>query len=469
MTTTPTEFLGRVRKSGLLEPARLDAYLSTRPCDDLPLEALAARMQADGLLTPFQAAQLLRGKSRRFVLGRYKVLDRIGLGGMGEVFLAEHLDMRRRAAVKVLPRALYDSSFARERFLREARAAGQLDHPNVVRAYDVGEDRGVIYLVMEFVDGVSWHDLVTQHGPLPPDRVAHYLLQAARGLGYLAERGLVHRDIKPSNILVDRAGVVKILDLGLVRSEDETDELTCREGITVLGTADYQAPEQAMSSRVDARADLYALGATGFFLLSGKPPFHAATSIAQKMIAHQLKPAPRVGEVRPGVPEELADAIARMLAKKPADRFQSADQVIAALGRWAEVPSGPGPVIPEAVGGLVDLSPPRSVLSGGSSLSLGAKSSDGPTPGPVGEATPAPRADMMAALRLPASFTHGMGDPVRPAELDGEVEREKVQPPTAAEPEEDDPELPVRWFRGWVAPALVFVFSLAAAALALVR
>src|SRR5262249_18856167 len=151
-----------------------------------------------------------------FFLGRYKVLDRIGLGGMGQVFLAEHREMRRRVALKVMPPDRTENQYARERFFREARAAGQLDHPNLVRAYDVDQDGSVIFLVMEFVDGISFQDLVARHGPLDPVRAVHYLWQAASGLGFLADRGMVHRDIKPANLLVDRNGVVKILDLGLV-------------------------------------------------------------------------------------------------------------------------------------------------------------------------------------------------------------------------------------------------------------
>jgi serine/threonine protein kinase len=246
--TTATELADLIRRSGLIDPTKLKAYAASRTDTPVPADALAVRLQADGLLTPFQVAQLLRGKFRRLVLGKYKVLDRIGLGGMGEVFLAEHLKMRRRAAIKVLPRNRYEDPFARERFLREARAAGQLDHPNIVRAFDVGEETGVIFLVMEYVEGISLQDLVARRGPLDPAAAAGYLIQIARGLAYLGDRGLVHRDIKPANLLVTPDGVVKILDLGLVRSEADIDDLTHREGSPLLGSADYLAPEQAVSS-----------------------------------------------------------------------------------------------------------------------------------------------------------------------------------------------------------------------------
>jgi serine/threonine protein kinase len=335
---TAAEFLDLVLKSRVIDPARLAPVLKSAPAAGTP-DVLAARLRDAGLLTTFQAAQLLRGKFRRLLVGRYRILDRLGTGGSGEVLLAEHLDMKRRAALKVLPRDKADDPFARERFLREARAAGQLDHPHLVRAFDAGEDGGTVFLAMEYVDGLSLQDLVDRGGPLDPARAADYLRQAARGLGYLADRGLVHRDVKPANLLVDRSGVVKVLDLGLVRSEDEKDDLTRRAGAAVIGTADYLAPEQAMSSQVDARADVYSLGATGFFLLTGRPPFHQAGTTARKLIAHQVSPAARADAARPEVPAGLADVVARMLAKSPAGRFQTPAEVEAALAPWADAQS----------------------------------------------------------------------------------------------------------------------------------
>jgi serine/threonine protein kinase len=209
--TTIPELLEVVRKSNLIESARLDAYLVTHPGPyETPAE-LCDRMQADGLITPFHARQLVRGKHRGFFLGKHKVLDRIGLGGMGQVFLAEHVTMKRRVAIKVLPPDRAENKFARERFLREARAAGLLDHPNLVRAFDVDADGDIIFLVMEFVDGISFHDLVSRFGPLDPARAGYYLWQAANGLAYLHAHGLIHRDIKPANLLV-RDGAIVVID-----------------------------------------------------------------------------------------------------------------------------------------------------------------------------------------------------------------------------------------------------------------
>jgi serine/threonine protein kinase len=379
---TVEELTELIRKSKLIPPAKLDAYLTTHPGPYESPAALAERLQTNGLLTPFHTDQLLKGKYRGFFLGRYRVLDRIGLGGMGQVFLAEHTGMLRRVALKVMPPERTDNHFSRERFFREARAAGQLDHPNLVRAFDVDQDGSIIFLVMEFVDGISLQELVVRHGALDPARAAHYLWQAAAGLGFLAQRGMVHRDIKPSNLLVDRNGVVKILDLGLVRSESETEDLTRGEGVKILGTADYLAPEQALDcSRVDGRADIYSLGATGYFLLTGKAPFEGA-KVAQKLMAHQSKIVTPVHEIRSDVPVELSEAIARMLAKKPGDRFQTPAEVMEALEPWATTPSPPTELeIPGAGGGrpasAVELNLVLARRAGGSSLSSGSSASTG--------------------------------------------------------------------------------------------
>jgi serine/threonine protein kinase len=339
---SPDELVDLIRRSALLDPARLDGYLASQ---SEPLEspsALATRMQADGLLTPFHVEQLMKGKHRGFFLGKYKLIDRIGFGGMGQVFLCEHVSMRRRAALKVLPPDRTDNPYSRERFLREARAAGQLDHPNVVRAFDVDQEGDVYFLVMEYVDGVSFHDLVNRFGPLTPQRAGYYLYQAARGLAYLHACELVHRDIKPANLLVDRQGVVKILDLGLVRGEQHAnDDLTRKEGVKILGTADYLAPEQAINcSSVDFRADVYGLGATGYFLLTGHPPF-PAEKVAQKLMAHQVKVAKPIHQIRDDVPPEFSAVISKMLSKKPADRYQRPEDLLEALAPWATKPPPP--------------------------------------------------------------------------------------------------------------------------------
>jgi serine/threonine protein kinase len=335
---TTTDFLDVVRKSRLVEESDLVAFAARHV--DLPDDptVIAKALKSDHLLTNFQVEQLLRGKYRGFILGRYKLQDRIGLGGMGQVFLAEHGTMRKKVAIKVLPPDRSSNQFARERFVREARATGQLEHPNLIRAYDLDQDGDVHFLIMEYVDGMSFQDWVTRSGPIDSHRAAYYLWQAASGLAYLSGKGLVHRDIKPANLIVDRVGAVKILDLGLVREEDTADDLTRREDVKFLGTADYLAPEQmANCSKVDVRADLYGLGATGYFMLTGKTPFGGQT-MAQKLIAAQTQEARAVHLVNPTVPIELSVIITKLMAKKPADRYQSAEELLSALDPWTETP-----------------------------------------------------------------------------------------------------------------------------------
>src|SRR5438105_14282220 len=200
---TKEEFLDLVRKSAVVDDKRFDAYLQSAnaglPNDPPKAAGLLVR---DGLLTHFQAEQFLQGKWRRFTIGKYKVLERIASGGMGSVYLCEHKFMRRRAAVKVLPTARANDPSALERFYREARAVAALDHPNIVRAYDIDQEENLHFLVMEYVDGTSLQDLVKNSGPLDPARAAHYISQAAQGLQHAHEiAGLVHRDLKPGNLI----------------------------------------------------------------------------------------------------------------------------------------------------------------------------------------------------------------------------------------------------------------------------
>jgi eukaryotic-like serine/threonine-protein kinase len=338
--TTTDDFLSVVRKSRLVSEKDLEAFAAEHPTLTEPKD-FAREMQIAGLITPFQAGQLVRGRHKGFVLGKYKLLDRIGMGGMGQVYLAEHNAMRRRVAVKVLPPERSESPFARERFLREARAAAALDHPHLCRVFDVENDGDVHFLVMEYLPGVSLHDLISRRGPLSPERTANYLYQTAAGLSAIHARSLVHRDIKPANLLLDRNGTVKVLDLGLVRSELDDDALTRGEGAKIVGTADFLAPEQAVnSSTVDSRADLYALGATAYYLLTGEPPFKAE-KVSQKLIAHQIAEPKPVHLARPGVPADLSAVVHKLLAKKPDDRYACAAEVMAALEPWAMVPLPP--------------------------------------------------------------------------------------------------------------------------------
>lgn len=343
--TTCEELLELIRRSGVVDDSRLRTYVQKLtesgglPADPQKFAGLLVR---DGILTYFQAEQLLQGKYKRFSLGKYKVLERLGAGGMAQVFLCEHKLMRRRVAIKVLPIPKAEDPSSLERFYREARAIAAVDHPNIVRAYDIDQDENLHFLVMEYVDGTNLQDLVKKFGPLDVIRACHYIYGAAVGLQHAHEIGLVHRDIKPGNILIDRAGVVKILDMGLARFfHDEEDVLTKKYDENVLGTADYLAPEQALDSHaVDIRADIYSLGATFYYLLTGSAPFPEG-SVAQKLIWHQHRQPRPVTSLRPDAPEEVVAIINKMMAKDPSKRYQTPAEVMAALASWVATPIPP--------------------------------------------------------------------------------------------------------------------------------
>jgi serine/threonine protein kinase len=377
--TTIDEFLELVRKSGVVDEKKLATYLErARAAGPLPAEPakLAGLLVRDGLLTHFQAEQVLQGKWRRFTIGKYKVLERLGAGGMGSVYLCEHKLMRRRVAVKVLPTGKAEDTASLERFYREARAVAALDHPNIVRAYDIDQDDKLHFLVMEHVDGSSLQEIVKKTGPMDVLRACHYVRQAALGLQHAHEAaGIVHRDIKPGNILVDRNGIVKVLDMGLARFfHDEEDVLTQKYEENVLGTADYLAPEQALDSHsVDIRADIYSLGATFYFCLTGRTPFAEGT-VAQKLIWHQTRLPKPARQLRPETPEGVSVILEKMMAKDANQRFATPADVAEALAPWTQTPIPPPPenempqLSPAAMGpttsGDSNLSGPRTPPSG---------------------------------------------------------------------------------------------------------
>jgi len=343
------ELIKLIRKSGMVEEPRLNAYLDKLKQSANPnpeVRKLAGSMVKDGLLTYFQAEQFLLGKWRGFTIGKYKLLERIGFGGMGQVFLCEHLYMRRRVAIKVLPPAKAEEPAALGRFYREARAAAALDHPNIVRTHDIDQDGNLHFLVMEYVDGSSMLDIIKKTGSMDVMRATHYIWQAVQGLDHAYRVGVIHRDIKPGNILVDRYGVAKILDMGLARFyHSDDDMLTLKyDEKSVLGTADYVAPEQTVNSHeVDVRADIYSLGATFYFLLAGHPPFPEGT-IAQKLISHQTRQPTPIRQLRPEVPEGIALVLEMMLSKSIEDRYQTPEEVYSALLPYVQTQIAQPPV-----------------------------------------------------------------------------------------------------------------------------
>ena len=301
------------------------------------------RRTAAGTVSPKPAhevssPELPQGRAKSLILGGYTILDRIGSGGMGQVFKAEHHRMKRLVAIKTLPAKLMKDPAAVARFQREVEAAAKLRHPNIVAADDADEANGVHFLVMEYVDGRDLASLVKKHGPLPIPLAIDYILQAARGLEYAHSEGVIHRDIKPANLLVDKKSIVKILDMGLARIEADREAATQAELTadgTVMGTVDYMAPEQAVSTRnVDARADIYSLGCTLCYLLTGKPTY-CGESLMQRMLAHRESPIPSLHALRSEIPEQLDVIFARMVAKRAEDRYQTMSEVVAELEPFA--------------------------------------------------------------------------------------------------------------------------------------
>lgn len=408
--TTIPELLDRVSRSGVVPAEKLQGLFDElaelgRP-PRTPNEMIERLIEA-GLITRFHGQKFAIGKYKGFQLGSYLILDQLGADGVGQVYLANHVNMNRLVALKALsPQAYENDPIARERFHREARAAGTLDHPNIVHVFDLCQEGKLLYLVMEYVDGSTLQSVVEKHGPLEPHVAAHYARQVASGLQHAYEQKFVHRDVRPANLLVDRAGVVKILDFGLVRSEaEETGELT-RQAVdrSILGTEDYIAPEQSVdSSKVDIRADLYSLGATLYFLLTGSTLFPDCPP-GERMIWHQVKNPTPVNKVRPEVPLKLAGVVHKLLRKKPDERYATPMEVFEALTPFvaSEVPPVPEHGwIPEREGrvaagrGAVP-KPPSGIVSGraavppaGVALPFPSPAAPVVTPGPVGQTGPA--------------------------------------------------------------------------------
>jgi eukaryotic-like serine/threonine-protein kinase len=343
MTTSVNtqRFLEMVAKSRLVEPeelAKFTSKLQEKYGEKLPEEAkpIAAAMVQAGLVTQWHVDKLLGGKYKGFFLGKYKLLGHIGTGGMSSVYLAEHIRMRDKRAIKVLPRTRVKDATYLARFQLEAKAIASLSHPNIVLAYDIDNEGDVHYIVMEYVEGVDLQVLVRRDGPLPPVDAALLIAQAADGLQHAHQRGVIHRDVKPANLLLDLEGRIRVLDMGLALvAAQEEESLTVVHNENVLGTADFLAPEQALNSHnVDHRADIYGLGCTLYFLLSGRPPFPEG-SLAQRIAKHQKEMPVSIRKLRSDCPGELDGICVKMMQKEPQYRYQSAADVAEALRKFA--------------------------------------------------------------------------------------------------------------------------------------
>ncbi len=322
--------------SALQQAAPRDAYAEEPACQQVLQQLQALRVGGPDIDSPLASAspppQPSRSASR---LGDYELLKKLGQGGMGTVYQAQHVRLKRVVALKVLPQNRLGNTDAVARFEREIEAVGRLDHPHIVRALDAREVDGIRFLVMEHVDGLDLAEVVARCGPLSVADACEVTRQAALGLQCSEEHGLVHRDIKPSNLMLNAEGQIKVLDLGLAQFQEAEPLDSQVTGIgQVMGTPDYISPEQALESHaVDIRTDIYSLGGTLYYLLAGQPPFSGSQydTPLKKVTGHLRDAVPPINAVRPDLPKPLVALLERMLAKNASQRVARPSDVVSAL------------------------------------------------------------------------------------------------------------------------------------------
>ena len=342
MTITLEQFISQLDESGVISAVDIAAFQESQSPPAESAEDLGKLLVKQKKVTKLQAQLVYQGKGNRLLLGNYLILDKIGAGGMGDVYLAEHRRMERRVALKTLPATMTRDTQSIQRFHREVKAAAKLSHPNIVAAYDADEANGVHYFVMEHVDGTDLSAVVKKQGVLKVETAIDYILQAAKGLEFAHNKGVIHRDIKPANMLLDNDGTVKILDMGLARIEDEAHEIPAtqltQDG-SVMGTVDYMAPEQAKDTHTaDARSDIYSLGCSLYYLLTGESVYRGSTMV-NRIMAHQNDPIPSLAGKHILISQDVDAVFQKMVAKKPEDRFQSMSEVIVAIENCIQMKS----------------------------------------------------------------------------------------------------------------------------------
>jgi serine/threonine protein kinase/Leucine-rich repeat (LRR) protein len=349
------QFIRQLEVSGILgETLKNFIPPNASPTDT---EELAQELIRQNKLTTFQVQEINDGKGESLVLGNYVLMEKIGAGGMGQVFKARHRRMDRIVAIKLLPPATTKDPAAIARFEREVKAAAKITHPNIVAAHDADCANGVHFLVMELVDGADLAALVHKNGPFSVEKATNCILQAARGLEAAHRKGVIHRDIKPANLLMGLDGVVKILDMGLARFSDQEDcgpEVELTSTGAVMGTVDYMAPEQAVDTKtVDGRADIYSLGCTLHFLLTGRPTYKG-DSFMNRLLAHRDQPIPSLRAKKSDIPDSVEAIFKKMVAKKVEDRYQTMSVVIADLER-CNFGTEPTLILPSSSAPTIDL------------------------------------------------------------------------------------------------------------------
>jgi serine/threonine-protein kinase len=378
---SPDDLIEELTEHPLLEPSQFAELTSTLRSSFSNHDDLARELMRRGWLTSFQVELLLLRQGADLVLGSYVLFDLIGEGHMGKVYKARQMPIGRVVAVKVIRPKHLDNPDAVRRFEREIRATAKLSHPNVITALDAGRSGDSSFLVMDYCEGTDLHRLVRKQGPLAVLQAVDYTRQAALGLQHAHDRGLVHRDVKPSNLLVTKPiapvgpgpsitdssyrsphGVVKVLDLGLARlvagdgsPADGSPEQVTTSG-WIIGTPDYVAPEQTINAHAaDIRSDLYSLGCTLYFMLTGQPPFPDASGAEKFHMHRNVEPTP-VEEIRGDVPPRVGQIIRKLMAKQPRDRYQVPSELSTELA---------GLLVPKALGGLSEIhaNPPLPAVS----------------------------------------------------------------------------------------------------------
>lgn len=336
MAASVDDVIRRIESSGILNDAELSGAREDAQTADGNAEEFVRLLVKNGRLTTYQAQAIWKNEGHRLSFGNYVIESELGRGGMGVVLKARHRRMKRHVAIKVLPAEMTSNPDAIARFEREVEAAAQLSHTNIVGAHDADEIDGQHFLVMEYVDGRDLSSVVKSNGPLPVEQAVAFVIQAARGLEFAHQRGVIHRDIKPANLLLNQQGTVKILDMGLARFSETADVDTQAELTgtgTVMGTVDYMSPEQALNTKTaDARSDIYSLGITLYYLLVARPAYEGDTMMA-RLLAHANQPIPSLRDARPDVAEPIQAVFEKMVAKQADDRYQSMIEVIADLER----------------------------------------------------------------------------------------------------------------------------------------